>query len=397
LNETSITKSTPPKPLRQWDFWDYGLLFLLILGLIGNSLTILVMRSKRMRHSNAVKFITVMAISDIILLLIKFIANIQKLYKLPVYNFCLLIQAVPQAAAFISVWLIILTTIERMIAVTRPLKVTQIFSSKRCKIIISLMIIAFSLLSSTLMLCIHYSPQMPYYCRIRGTIEGNCFIYYNYIFPWFRLLLGSLIPSIICITLNIIIITFLYRALINRKNITTSNKQQQHQQQEEESTEMITTRTNTRLRRFSSSHPQQQQQQQQSTMPSKERQITIMLVCISVSFVILTLPYGIVEILRHHKSRGSSNLKISRKMLRACMFLLDINHATNFILYCLTAQRFRNELSIISLQFLAKITPATCFGVNISEHISTRLNQKTNKSVKQQKKKCLSAPSTTDK
>jgi len=44
--------------IRVWDFWDYSLLICLILGTIGNSLSILVMNSKELRNTNAALFVS---------------------------------------------------------------------------------------------------------------------------------------------------------------------------------------------------------------------------------------------------------------------------------------------------------------------------------------------------
>ena len=107
---------------RPWDFGEYSLLVLLIVGTFGNSLCILVMTSRRMRASNASLFITCLAISDIVVLWTKFMSNMVKVYKVPVFNGCWLMLIVPQAATFISVWLIVVTSAERTVAVLKPLK-----------------------------------------------------------------------------------------------------------------------------------------------------------------------------------------------------------------------------------------------------------------------------------
>jgi hypothetical protein len=39
-------------PIRKWDLWDYSLLVCVIFGILGNSLSILVMISKKFRNSN---------------------------------------------------------------------------------------------------------------------------------------------------------------------------------------------------------------------------------------------------------------------------------------------------------------------------------------------------------
>ena len=84
-----------------------------------------------------------MAIADNILLAFKFLASMIKIYHIPVYDFCILIYIIiPQAASFISVWLIMITTAERTAAVVFP-KVSFIFSKRRCKVMIFCMIVFF--------------------------------------------------------------------------------------------------------------------------------------------------------------------------------------------------------------------------------------------------------------
>ncbi|CAF0870284.1 unnamed protein product [Brachionus calyciflorus] len=376
--------SFSPK-FRPWDFGEISLLILVIFGAITNFLTIKVMRSKRMRNSNASLFVICMAVSDFLLLLLKFIANMIKLYRVSIYNFCVLIQVIPQAASFISVWLIIITSTERTAAVLIPLKVASLFSHKRSKIIILIMIIFFLCLSSTISVCIEYSETQPYYCKIKGNQNGTCFKYYTYIFPWFRSALGSWIPSVIGLCLNLIIINCLYKASHNRKNITYQmvpvRKFKNRNNSFTENFLMNKTRPcvsmecdskNVSLKRNSlvsvisngGSLSERSESCQklssrvhsyrtpQTSCQSKERQITIMLMTISISFFILTLPYSTFELLR--KLGFKSKWLKSRNLLRLVMLLIDINHATNFILYCLTAQRFRNELKIIILRMFKR-------------------------------------------
>jgi hypothetical protein len=217
---TDVTGKQSPRP---WDFGEITLLILLIFGTMGNMLTIMVMRTKRMRNSNASMFIISMAMSDIILLVLKFTANMIKIYRMPIYNFCILIQVIPQAASFISVWLIVITSAERTCAVLTPLKVAYLFSKKNCKVIMALMFAFFITLSGTTSVCIHYSRTQPYYCQIRGSKEGRCFVYYTYVFPWLKSAFGSWIPSVIGIVLNLVIIFELYKASNARRDITNNH------------------------------------------------------------------------------------------------------------------------------------------------------------------------------
>lgn len=71
---------------RPWDFGEISLLILLIFGTVGNVLSIIVMNSKRMRHSTATLFLTAIALSDIAFLSMKFLSNMVKLYQIPIFS-----------------------------------------------------------------------------------------------------------------------------------------------------------------------------------------------------------------------------------------------------------------------------------------------------------------------
>ena len=71
---------------RPWDFGEVSLLILLIFGTLGNLLSIIVINRKRMRNSTASVFITSIAISDISVLFFKFLSNMIKLYRIPIFS-----------------------------------------------------------------------------------------------------------------------------------------------------------------------------------------------------------------------------------------------------------------------------------------------------------------------
>lgn len=153
---------------RPWDFWDVSLLFLLVFGLVGNLLSIIVMSRKRMRNTNASLFVTSMAISDCLFLSIKFLSNVIKVHRLPIYSACIVIQNVlPHTTLFVSVWLIIITSLERAIAVLYPFRVAILFSHTRCKCLIAAICIFFFALSNSTTPCLEYNLDKPYYCQIK--------------------------------------------------------------------------------------------------------------------------------------------------------------------------------------------------------------------------------------
>jgi hypothetical protein len=104
-----------------------------------------------------------MAIADNVFLISKFLASLFKIYHINIYNFCILAYIIiPQTANFISVWLILITTAERVVAVVWPLRVSQIFSKNRCKKIIIFVIILFLSLTLSAGFCSEYSFEKPY-------------------------------------------------------------------------------------------------------------------------------------------------------------------------------------------------------------------------------------------
>ena len=73
-----------------------------------------------------------------------------------------------------------------------------------------------------------------------------------------------------------------------------------------------------------------------------------MILTISISFLVLTMPYSLFELIRKFLDPKTFNQIIPinkvRIFQRATLLLVDLNHSTNIFFYILTAERFRNEL-----------------------------------------------------
>lgn len=354
--------------IRAWDVWDYSLLVLLVIAVIGNTLTILVMRSKKMRKTNTSLFLTCMAIADISVLSLKFLVFLQKLYKIPLYEFCVIVNFLPDIAAFTSYWLIMITTIERCIAVWYPLKVTQIVTKQRCLILVFILIIFFALISSTQIFCLEKRMDAPHYCKIKGSEgKGIYFTYQRMTYPYIKSALMSWIPSVLGIILNALIIFALTKASKKRHEMSTKNRKndidlksilvKQKNQSIKENVEFKISKFNSQSELELATLPLNQENVEEKnnkyvkvtriflSQISQERQITIMLISISLTFLILTLPFSIHELLR--KLYPTEQKFKDRFTQRFVLFLLDCLHATNFLLYCLVGKKFRDQLKII--------------------------------------------------
>lgn len=132
----------------------------------------------------------------------------------------------PQTAIFTSVWLIVLTSVERTIAVLYPFRVHSIFSRFRCNLLIASLVVFFFTLSSTVSVCMEHNKSKPHFCQIKGSENGTCFYYYMFIFPWIRSSMGSWVPSLLGVSLNVTMIRALIKATRARKKI--SGEQMNH-------------------------------------------------------------------------------------------------------------------------------------------------------------------------
>jgi hypothetical protein len=83
---------------------------------------------------------------------------------------------------------------------------------------------------------------------------------------------------------------------------------------------------------------------------NKERNITFMLTAVSITFVCLTVPYTVFELLRKFNVHPIFRNRI---LHRAVVLLLDCLHASNFILYCLSGKKFRRELKFLFQHLIA--------------------------------------------
>jgi hypothetical protein len=355
-NTTQITEFS----YRKWDVWEKLLLTLLIFGTIGNLLTIAVMRSKKMCKTHESLIITCISISDISLLSIKFFVNMQKMYRIPIFNACIFIHYVlPQIIAWFVYWLIVVITIERFIAVSNPFHVNILFSKKRCRCVILTLFCIFTVLSSTQAVCLRGSKRQPYYCSIRklelfSNSTDVCLSYMKNIFPWIKSALMSWIPWILAFIFNFLIVFSLRKAERLRRIISILPRVRSNNSIELLSRNASMTRLNSLITSYGCSESQSSYRKILNTRKIKmlnnlklyqrdlkEKQITITLCTISFSFLLFTAPYTIFELMRNLNGNAVFN---NRDLHRFVLFLLDCLHVTNFIFYCLIGKRFRKEL-----------------------------------------------------
>ena len=287
---------------------------IVILGTIGNALSLIVLCRKRLRRQPSSVFLICVAVSDTAFL-----------YLVPFHNWylgltgvflrdtstaaCKLMRFLLVSSAFSSAWLLVAVTGQRLIAVCFPLKCRRINTLKGASIG------AFVILCITIAVPSHFFVtygQVEYVTK-NVTIIRACakldrdFMYA--IWPMLDLAMYSTTPAILLLLFNIVIIAKIRgRGQLLDRSI--------------------------------------QDAPLRDRMRKSTHSLTMLVIMLSLSFCLLTGPIHVYFIGR--KYWNIDNNKHAKMKLRlfytVASTLQALNHACNFIFYCLSGPLFRREL-----------------------------------------------------
>ncbi|XP_044270726.1 FMRFamide receptor isoform X4 [Tribolium madens] len=335
------------------------------IGVGGNTVTVMVLTRKRMRCSTNI-YLTALAVADIIYLLFVFVLSFavydninDRKYEL-FWRFFGLTHWLCDAASNASVWLTVSFTLERYIAVCHPIKGKVLCTENRAKIIITGITI-FCILS-TLSTTFEYELAMKEKC-IRnctqeelknrqhvpeGSVNNNSEVSkdrtehanlvptgklitndtsdndtcclkkftvstvltnlgknknYKIFISWFPALCFALIPLILIATFNCFLVHAVYKSQSRRRKMTNS---------------------------------------QETVSMSNENRITVMLIGVVFLFLICQTPTASFLIYSNfYEAEDLATENIHRALGNIFNFLVNINAATNFIMYCILSKKYR--------------------------------------------------------
>ncbi|CAF3432266.1 unnamed protein product [Rotaria socialis] len=276
--------------------------FMVIFGVLGNGLALIVINRRSLRSTSSSVFITYLAIFDTLVLIVHQTGLItsRSINSHIVHCF---ITFFTDFVTFCSVWIMVIMTVERFIAVHSPLLAKGFCTLKRARYsIYLLMFIAFTLFSLTFPL-LYKIDNKQRKCIFRSQ--------YQTIIRIIKPIIFFFIPDIILLV-NLFIIYELFVArrkrtqtlinpenAINQINIALFNRQQQ--------------------------------------------QLTLMLTTVSLSFYIFTTPIIIDFILQRKPPdhRDIKRLKMRFLLSNLTVLWLQMSSATNFLFYYLAGSKFR--------------------------------------------------------
>ena len=289
--------------------------FLVVIGTVGNLLSLVVLQSKHFRNAPSSFIMSALACTDTGVLL----CGVSRHWILALTDYGIDIRYLSLVSCWthyffmyvlweLSSWSLALLTIERMASVKWPFKARELFSKKK-------MVIAWATVTLCLVtINLHWFVTVKYTDTYCDYVEGTQF-FLDHMWPWIDLVLSSLAPLTIITTCNIIIISTLLRARKKR-----------------------------------------QEQMKVTTQTDESDSITAMLVGISITFFVATLPICVYLIgYNYWTLETHDQIYADWAAYGVTLILYYCSSSTNFIVYCVSGAKFRRALvAVLCCREIAK-------------------------------------------
>ncbi|XP_041363533.1 growth hormone secretagogue receptor type 1-like [Gigantopelta aegis] len=298
--------------------WKYLSPCLMVVGLVGNVLAIIVLSRPSMKRTTTSLYLRFLAAFDSLVLY----TGLMRQWFMHLLDYdirehnsvaCKIHTWVVYWATYTSAWLLVSVTLERCVSVWFPHKVKLIFTKRKTYIIIVTVIVFMAGLSA------HYLFGRGFIIKTEDNetivdLCDNISENYNYfdleIWSWVDYSIYSVIPSFILAVCNISII---YRVVsISRHGLQNENE-------------------NTIQNRSVSSRK------------SQASSLTAMLLITSTTYVICTTPFCMFVIFTNVYIQQLPT-DVDELVWASVNMIQYINNCVNFILYCASGRRFRDEL-----------------------------------------------------
>ncbi|CAF0785806.1 unnamed protein product [Adineta steineri] len=289
--------------IQKVNFWITIMeIVMVICGIIGNGLALIVINRRSLRDTSSSVFITYLAIFDISVLVVH-ITSLATSHLIHSYIAHCFLTYLTDLVTFCSVWIIVIMTLERCVAVRSPFLAKRFCTTERARSSIFILILfAFILFSST----------FPFIYTI-DKIQQKCGVRYRYqrIIRFIKPTIFYFVPDLLLLA-NLFVIYELFMAKRQRQQTLMNPENAVHQ-----------------LGAVSFNR--------------KQRQLTVMLVTVSFGFYLFTTP-AIVDYIRQMnppKHHDVKRLKLRFLMTNLSVLWLQMSSATNFLFYCLAGSKFR--------------------------------------------------------
>ncbi|CAF0924928.1 unnamed protein product [Rotaria sordida] len=311
---------------------------LIIFGSICNIMTFIVMRRRRMRVSSTCFYMAALAVTDTLVLWTGCLNQWFYIIHVPTVvaksNFtCKLLPFLFVFFADASVWIIVCMSFERYFAVSRPLRASQMCTTKRAKWVLLIMFIVFALIDGHFLLTLELEIIDGHYRVCHPKMWARHFV--GKIFVFIDALKYSAIPFCILLILSILIIQRVFHAEDISAQLQNLRPLNNYRQYSTTSNQSSTTHSSSLVAHTTPTN----------LLPSNTRvgrRVTFMLLSVSIAFCIFSAPMSLMQIVQSISKPGyhETPLAIGKAIAELCQY---VNHSCNFFLYALTGRIFRRE------------------------------------------------------
>lgn len=283
--------------------WVYIAPVTLVMGVLGNTLTLLVMRRKRLRDTTTSVYLSLISVADTAALVFRIVPEFLNASPIQ-FRFadlndwtCRSEKFAFYTASDVAIWLLVAFTIDRLVAVCFPLQKRRVCQPRYA------FVAALTLTLAAVCKNLHVFWTRGILYDDAASTEARCerlkeyLVYELYVRPWIAFVTVSATPFCVIVACNVLIVRTL--AFVGRMHGAAWKK--------------------------------------------TFTQTSLMCMSVSLTFLVCVTPSIFLTVGRAHWSTGSTrnSYNIARTVNNQ---LACLNHAINFFLYCLTGERFRTEL-----------------------------------------------------
>ncbi|CAF3217480.1 unnamed protein product [Rotaria socialis] len=310
---------------------------IIVFGTLCNIMTFIVMRRRRMRISSTCFYMAVLAVTDTFVLWTGCLNQWLYLMQFPTLvvqsNFTC--KSVPFLFVFFadaSVWITVCMSFERYFAVSRPLRASQMCTTRRAKWVLVVIFAVLALIDGHYLITLEIQKIDDNTHVCHPTRWAHHFV--QKIFVYIDGLKYSAIPFFLLLLLSILIIQRVFHAESISAQLRNLRQLNHYQKYSLASSSSISGHSSLLMAN--------------STQPTSlnntrvGRRITFMLLSVSIAFCVFSAPMSLMQIVQSVSSpdHNFTALAIGKAVAELCQY---INHSCNFFLYALTGRIFRRE------------------------------------------------------
>ena len=302
-----------------------------IVGVVGNTISILVMFQRNNRNTSLGIYLGILAVSDTLVLCVSTAYWSLYVSSTPLRDIdCQIRGWLSNSLQMFGFCIILGLTSDRLIAVRFPLKAAVWCVAKRAKLICGSTFGVVWLLNAPFAVYNHVES-----CNICSMGTPGSVV--SFVYPWVSVCVGLVIPFVLLVSMNVAIAMGIRNRLQYSKYIPSIKRDNS------ETMEM----------RGYQAYSSQERQQNSSRnnlmiipMSLKDRNAIVTLFLISFTFLVLVTPHFVhIAIYSMTSQATTASQQVNYKLFfQISRLLYSMNHACNFFLYCISGAKFRNEV-----------------------------------------------------